>query len=97
MGGGVNHSPEGHLVGNHAMEPDVFIGGEGPGKVGADDTDDVAKHGEEDEATVVGEDQACTTGAPYGEAKAVEGGELGVRRLRKSEIVFDFYRDFERT
>ena len=78
---GVDHGPERHGVGDLAMEPDVLVRGEKPSEARTDDTDDIAKHGEEDEASVVGKDQACTTGAPHGELEAIEGGELRVRGL----------------
>jgi hypothetical protein len=46
------------------MEPDVFIGREQPGELGTNDTDDIAEHWEEDETSVVGENETGSTGCP---------------------------------
>ena len=42
---GVHHGPECHGVGNLPVEPNVLVGGEEPGNAGADNTDNVAQHG----------------------------------------------------
>lgn len=83
VSGGMNHGPESHGIGNLAMEPDVFVGGEEPSHMRPDETDDVPQHGDEDEGSIDGENQASTTGNPYGEEKGVETGELGVGILVK--------------
>jgi hypothetical protein len=59
------HGPECHRIGHLSMEPDVFIGREQPGELGTDNTDDVAKHWKEDEATVVSENKTCPTNLPH--------------------------------
>jgi len=55
VGSSMYHSPEGHRVGNLPVEPDIFIGREEPGDLGTDDADDIAQHGNENEATIKGE------------------------------------------
>jgi hypothetical protein len=64
VGSGMYHGPECHGIGHLPMEPDVFIGREQPGELGTNDTDDVAKHWEEDETSVVGENKTSPTGCP---------------------------------
>jgi hypothetical protein len=42
---GVDDGPEGQLVRDLTVEPDVLVGGEQPSELRADDTDDVPEHG----------------------------------------------------
>ena len=78
---GVHHGPECHGVGNLPVEPNVLVGGEEPRDAGTDDPDDVPQHGDEDEATVEGENEAGTTRRPDRPCQTVEGRELLVGRL----------------
>ena len=82
MSGGVDHGPESHRVGDLTVEPDVLVGGEEPGDAGANDTNDVAQHGDEDQATIEGKDETGTAGRPDGPGEAVESGQLLVGSLR---------------
>lgn len=74
VSGGVHHSPKCHRVSNLTMEPYVFIGGEEPGEVRANDTNDVTKHGEEYQTTVVGKNEASSTRRPHRPFERVETG-----------------------
>jgi hypothetical protein len=65
------------------MEPDVFIGGEQPSELGTDDTDDVAKHWEENETSVVGENKTGPTRGPDRELETIQSLEFLVRFLTK--------------
>ena len=60
------------------MEPNVFVGGEQPGQLWTDETDDVPQHGDEDEEAIDGEDETSTTGDPDGEPERVQALEKGV-------------------
>jgi len=71
VGCGVNHCEKGHGVSDLTVEPDVFVGREEPGQLGTDDLDDVAKHGDEDHATIISQDETSATGAPDGKGKCV--------------------------
>ena len=53
------------------MKPDVLVGGKEPGKLGSNDTDDVAQHRDEDHCTVKGQDKSGTARGPDGEPEAV--------------------------
>ena len=78
MGCGVDHSPEGKRVGDLTVEPDVLVGGEEPGDAGANDTNDVAQHGDEDEATIERQDEAGTSGYPDRPSERVQRGKFRV-------------------
>ena len=82
MSGSVDHGPEGHRVGHLSVEPDVLVGRESPGETGADDTDDVPQHGDEDQATIECENKTCTSRRPHGPRQCVQSKELLVRFLR---------------
>lgn len=69
------------------MEPDVFIGREQPRKPGTNDTNDIAKHREEDETTVVGENEASTARSPNGELETIQSGEFRVCGLRRRGLM----------
>jgi hypothetical protein len=73
---GMHHGPKCHGVCHLSMEPDVFIGREQPRKLGTNDTNDVAKHREKDETTVVGENEASTARSPDREPETVQSGEF---------------------
>lgn len=77
------HGPEGHGVRDLSMEPDIFIGREQPSELGTDDTDDVAKHGKENETSVVGENKAGPARGPDGELETIQSAEFLVRCLTK--------------
>jgi hypothetical protein len=68
------------------MEPDVFIGREQPRKFWTDNTNDVAKHREEDETTVVGENEASTARGPDGELETIQSSELRVFLLVNERV-----------
>lgn len=74
----MNHGPEGHRVRDLTVEPDVLVGGEEPCELGADNTNDVAQHGHEDETAIEGEDETGSTRHPDRPCQAVERDELGV-------------------
>ena len=81
MGSGVNHRPKCHRIRYLSVEPDVLVGGEEPGDAGANDADDVAQHGDEDQATIEGKDETGTAGRPDGPGEADERGQLLVGSL----------------
>lgn len=100
MGGSVNHSPESQGVGHLTMEPDVLISREEPLELGPNNTDDVAEHGDEDHATIEGQDETGTTGSPDGVFETVEGsqvvvGLLGVPTPAEEEKVYPVPDDIE--
>ena len=64
VGSCVDHCPESHRVGNLFVEPNVFIRGEQPCKPGADDSDDVAQHRDQDKATIQGKNETSATRSP---------------------------------
>ena len=82
MRGRVYHRPERHRIRDLTVEPDVLVGGEEPGDAGANDKNDVAQHGDEDQATIEGKDETGTPGRPDGPGEAVESGQLLVGSLR---------------
>lgn len=41
---GMDHSPESHRICDLSMEPDILVGREEPGDLGANDTNDIAQH-----------------------------------------------------
>ncbi len=49
--------PESQRVCDLSMEPDVLVGREEPHHLGADNTDDVAQHGNKDHETVIAKDE----------------------------------------
>lgn len=78
--------PKCHGVSHLSMEPDVFIGREQPRKFWTDNTNDVAKHREEDETTVVGENEASTARGPDGELETIQSSEFRVFFLENEEV-----------
>ena len=68
------------------MEPDVFIGGEQPSEFWTNDTDDVAKHREENETSIVGENKTGPTRRPDGELETIQSGEFLVRFLTVNAV-----------
>lgn len=46
------------------MEPNIFVRGEQPSKLGTNDANDVSQHGDENKATVKGKNKASTTRSP---------------------------------
>ena len=83
MSGGVDHGPERHGVGNLSVEPDVLVGGEKPGHAGADNADDVAQHGDENEAPIEGKNEPSSSRRPNRPCQPVQGGQLLVGCLQK--------------
>lgn len=68
------------------MEPYVLIGGEKPGELGSDYTNDVSQHRDEDEAAVIGEDEACASRCPDGDFQGVEARKSCVGCLWKATV-----------
>lgn len=87
VGGSVDHCPKGHRVGDLTVEPNVLIGGEKPGELWSDHTNDVPQHWEEDEATIIGEHEPCASRRPDGDLQGVEAGKFGVGCLWKQRLV----------
>lgn len=73
VGGCVHHGPECDRVGDLTVEPDVFVCGEEPDQLWADEGDDVAHHGDEKETGIKGEGETSAPGSPDGPPKTVEG------------------------
>jgi len=65
------------------VEPDVFIGGEQPGELGTNDTDDIAKHWKENETSAIGEYETGPTRRPDRELEAIKDVEFLVCFLTK--------------
>jgi hypothetical protein len=78
---GVDDGPEGQLVRDLTVEPDVLVGGEQPSELRADDTDDVPEHGHQDEATIEGQHETGATGRPDGPLEAVKASKLRIGLL----------------
>ena len=86
MSGGVDHSPERHRVGHLSVEPDVLVGGEEPGNAGADNTDNVAQHRDENQATIECKDQTSAPRRPYRPSERVQSRELSVGCLPSAPL-----------
>jgi hypothetical protein len=72
VGSYVDHCPESHRVGDLFVEPNAIIRGEQPCKLGADDSNDVAQHWDEDKAAINGKNETSATRNPDGETQDVE-------------------------
>ena len=81
VGSYVDHCPESHGVGDLSVEPNVFIRGEQPCKLGADDAEDVAQHWDKDEAAIKGKSEAGAARNPDGETQGVECSQAGISCL----------------
>jgi len=68
------------------MEPDIFVGREEPGQLGADDANDVAKHGDEDEAAIKGQYKARSARSPNRKPEGVKAGQSGVGLLAPPSV-----------
>ena len=77
----MDHSPEGHRIGNLPVEPDVLIGREEPVQFRADETKNVAQHGKENQASVESENKAGATRSPDGPLETVETSKPGIGSL----------------
>ena len=80
----MNHGPKGHRVGDLTVEPYVLIGGEKPGELWSDYTNDVSQHRDEDEATIIGQDEASASRRPYRVLEGIEARKYGVDFLWKA-------------
>ena len=78
MGRGVDHGPEGHRIGNLPVEPDVLIGREEPAEFRADEANNVAQHGDEDQASIESENKTGTTRRPDRPLEGVETGKPSI-------------------
>ena len=58
------------------------VGGEQPSDAWADHPDDVAQHGNEDQASIKREDETSTTRCPHGPLQPVESSQFLVHSLR---------------
>lgn len=65
------------------MEPDILVCGEKPGQLGADDTNDISKHRDEDKTAIKGKHQTSTTRSPDRKTQGVEAGKASVGCLKK--------------
>jgi hypothetical protein len=72
VGSYVDHCPESHRVGDLSVEPNVFIRGEQPCKLGADDSNDVAQHWDKDKPAIKGKIETSATRNPDGGSQGVE-------------------------
>jgi hypothetical protein len=72
------------------VEPDVLVGGEGPGQLGTDDTDNVSQHREQDKASIVRKDQTGTSRGPDREPKSVKACQSRVGCLRAQDERWNF-------
>ena len=64
VGRSMYHGPESHRICNLSVEPDVLIGREEPAQFWADEANNIAQHGEEDQAPIEGENETGTTRSP---------------------------------
>jgi hypothetical protein len=87
VGSGVDHGPEGQLVGDLTMEPDVLISWEEPSKLGANEANDVAEHGDEDETAIECQYETGTTGRPHGPGQGVQARKLFIGGLLKEKSI----------
>jgi hypothetical protein len=78
MSSGMNHGPESQRICDLSVEPDIFIGGKQPSKLGSDNTDNIAQHGDEDKTTVEGKHQTSATRCPNRVFQSVETSQLEV-------------------
>lgn len=67
----MHDSPEQNLVGDHAVEPDILVCRKRPGQLGPNNTNDVAQHWDEDEATIECKDETCAARRPNGPFESV--------------------------
>lgn len=81
MSSGVHHCPERQLIGDLSVKPDIFVGREGPGKFGADETNDVTEHREKDETSIVCKHKTGATGCPDGPCQGVKTSQFLIRGL----------------
>ena len=81
VGSYVNHCPKSHRVGDLSVEPNVFIRGEQPCKLGADDSNDVAQHWDKDKATIKGKSEPGATRNPDRESQSVECSQARISCL----------------
>ena len=77
----MHHRPECHGIRDLTVEPDVLVGREQPCKAWSDHADDIAQHGNEDEASIKREHKTGTTRCPHRPLQAVESSQLFVRSL----------------
>lgn len=68
------------------MEPYVLIGGESPCELWSDYTNNVSQHRDEDEATIIGEDEARASRGPDRELEGVEARKFLVGCLWKARV-----------
>jgi len=90
VGSCVNHGPESHGVCDLTMEPDIFVSREKPGETGTNNANDVAKHGHENQTSVEGKYETCTSGGPDGPFQAIQRSQflvcfLAVPSITKQE------------
>ena len=79
----VNYSPEEHAVRDLAVEPDIFVGREGPSEFRTDNPNYIAQHGQQDETTIISKDESSTTRNPDGEFEGVQPSQFLVSFLEK--------------
>lgn len=86
VGRSVDRGPERHRVGHLFMEPDIFVDREEVTQPWADDTDNVAKQGDEDQASIESENKASTTRDPDGVLESIKGREPMIGILRPPAV-----------
>ena len=85
MSSGVNHGPESQRICDLSVEPDIFIGGKQPSKLGSDNTDNIAQHGDEDQTTIESKYKTSATRCPNGKFQGVETSQLDVGCLLENK------------
>jgi len=63
------------------MEPDILVCREEPCKFGANDTDDIAEHGDQEQASIERKCETSTTGRPDRPFQSIKGSQPGVSCL----------------
>lgn len=64
------------------MEPDVLICGEEPCEFRADNTNDIAEHGDQEQSSIKREGETSTTRGPDRPCQSIEGSQLRVSDLQ---------------
>lgn len=86
VGGGMKHCPESHRVSDLTVEPDILICWEEPCQLGPDNSDDISKHWDENQAAVVSQNETSTTGSPDRPLQCVEASQLLISCLTPPSV-----------
>lgn len=60
------------------MEPDVLVGGEEPRELGANNANDIAQHGNQEQSSIKRKGETSTSRSPDRPFQSIESGQLGV-------------------